>query len=227
MPIRVICPGCRKSFNVDDKHAGKTGNCPACKHPIKIPSVKEEVKVHGGEDFSGGGKTASGQLALKPVSRKEMKVGPVAIIGVVAGCLLVAALTVVLRTQLQSSFLLRGLGLLLITPPLVLAAYGFLRDDELEPFRGKELYLRMGICSLVYAILWLALPYMGDVMAVGEEPYMWVLVVAPLAIGGGIAAFASLDLAPGSAALHLAFYTLITFLLRVAAGIPWPWQQGG
>ena len=37
MAIRICCPGCKKAISVPDSYAGKTGRCPACKHPITLP----------------------------------------------------------------------------------------------------------------------------------------------------------------------------------------------
>jgi hypothetical protein len=41
MPIRVQCPNksCAKSMTVKDEFAGKTGKCPACGTPVKVPAV--------------------------------------------------------------------------------------------------------------------------------------------------------------------------------------------
>ena len=85
MPIQVSCPGCKKTFNVDDKFAGKTGPCPHCKTKITVPQKQPEVKVHAPEAFSGGGKTVSGKLALKPIAREQTRVKPLAIAASVAG----------------------------------------------------------------------------------------------------------------------------------------------
>lgn len=44
--IRVKCPQCGKELHVDDKYAGKMGNCLHCKQKIKVPSGnvwKEEI----------------------------------------------------------------------------------------------------------------------------------------------------------------------------------------
>ncbi len=35
--MKVVCPGCRKSFNVKDEFAGRTGKCPACGAALTIP----------------------------------------------------------------------------------------------------------------------------------------------------------------------------------------------
>ncbi len=71
MAILVVCPGCKKSFNVDDKFAGKTGPCPKCKTKITIPEKKAEVKIHAPDEFSGGGKGVTGKLVLKPIARRR------------------------------------------------------------------------------------------------------------------------------------------------------------
>ena len=65
MAILVVCPGCKKSFNVDDKFAGKTGPCPNCKTKITIPEKKAEVKIHAPDEFAGGGKGVTGKLAAE------------------------------------------------------------------------------------------------------------------------------------------------------------------
>ena len=54
----------------------------------------------------------------------------------------------ILRSLDQVSPWIKGLGALVLAPPLVLAGYTFLRDDELEPYRGRELGLRVAACGL-------------------------------------------------------------------------------
>jgi len=41
--------------------------------------------------------------------------------------------------QLIIVYALRAVGLLLIGGPIVVAGYGAMRDDELEPYRGRSL----------------------------------------------------------------------------------------
>ena len=36
--IHVICPRCQKRFSTSDANAGKTGRCPQCGNPIRVPS---------------------------------------------------------------------------------------------------------------------------------------------------------------------------------------------
>ena len=45
MAIAVICPSCKSRFSVSDQFAGRTGPCPKCKKPIKIPAVTAEAVV--------------------------------------------------------------------------------------------------------------------------------------------------------------------------------------
>ena len=89
MAILVVCPGCKKSFNVDDKFAGKTGPCPKCKTKITIPEKQAEVKVHAPEEFSGGGRGVTGKLALKPIARNEARLKP-AMMAVIGGVVVAA-----------------------------------------------------------------------------------------------------------------------------------------
>ena len=59
---------------------------------------------------------------------------------------------------------------------LCIAAYSFLRDQELEAYTGKSLYLRAALCGLAYALLWAAyypLPLYGIITG---EPWQWVFV---------------------------------------------------
>ena len=51
-------------------------------------------------------------------------------------------------------YVMAAIALLVISPLLVVTPYTFLRDDELEPFRGNALYIRASTCALAYAILW-------------------------------------------------------------------------
>ena len=60
MPIPVICPGCKASFRVSDKFAGKTGPCPKCKTTIKIPEAvpqTEQVVIKGAKSLPGRART--------------------------------------------------------------------------------------------------------------------------------------------------------------------------
>jgi hypothetical protein len=252
MSILVVCTGCKKSFQVADKFAGKSGPCPKCKAIIKVPAKGQEVQIHGGEEFGRGGRDAAGQLVLKPIARRQIKFNPT-----IAAAIGGAALAVLVVAWIGGSagaftnVVGAGLGLLVISPVLVLAAYTFLYDDELEPYRGKELYLRAAACSAAYIVLWGIFAYVKDAVTPNEPQTMttatttdntttfsmtteekttttlppWSLfLAAPFLVVGGIAAWASLDLEPTNGFFHYTFYLLVTIILRWAAGLGWVWQ---
>ncbi len=228
MPIAVVCPKCRKSFRVSEKSAGKSGPCPNCKATIHVPAAAPEVKIHTPEAFAGGGKTVTGKLATKPIARTEIKIQPLTatIIAAVAVCIVVLAAAGRawdLKADTLTSYLIAAAGLLLVSPALVLAAYSFLRDDELEPYRGQVLYLRVGLCALGYAVLWAAFSFVADAWS-PLELWNWVVLAPPFLIVGALIALGSLDLDFGNGFFHYAFYVVVTILLRGIAGMGWIWD---
>ncbi len=116
----------------------------------------EEVTVHVPEQFASGGKDAKGRPVLKPIAREETKVQPVAVVGIVGAAVLVTLGLAFLLGRMvpEQAAGDRGVGLAIISAPLAVAAYTFLRDDELEPYRGRSLWIRARLCGLVYAALW-------------------------------------------------------------------------
>ena len=215
MAITVVCPGCKKRFAVDDKFAGKKGPCPKCKAVILVPEKTEEVVVHGEEQF--GPKGASGRAVLKPIERTETKFSvKLAIFVVVA--VLVALLTAWLfRTPKGTApWWLLTLGAVVLAPPLALGGYAFLRDDELEPYRGRELLIRAPICGLVYAVIWGVVAIFTNYVFGGTaDLFTQVLLVLAMVGVGGFAAYASLDLDFGMGAMHYALYLTATMILRL------------
>jgi cation transport ATPase len=220
MPIPVVCPGCKKRFSVSDKFAGKKGPCPQCKTVIQVPEKGEEVVVHAPEEF--GPKDAKGRAVLKPIARKETKVSPL-----LTGVILLAIVAVLVGAwMLRSSdgkqpLLLLALGAIALAPPLAWAGYSFLRDDELEPYSGKELSLRILVCSAVYAALWgLVALVTGYVLGGDKVEVLHMVFIAPVMIGiGTFAAYLSLDLEAGTAAIHCSLYLLVTVTLRLILGL--------
>ncbi len=222
MPIAVVCPGCKARFSVSDKFAGKKGPCPKCKQIIQVPAeAAPEIKIAEPEAFGGGGKDAKGRPVLKPIARVETKVRPVTWAAIAGGTLLAFGVALVLR-NFDNKLPAVILGLLIISPPLAVGGYFFLRNDELEAYSGKALWTRAAICALAYAALWgfyypLA-PYLSG------EVWQW-LFVAPVFIACGAgAALALFDLDFGTGALHYSFYLLVTLMLRAATGLPPLWR---
>ncbi len=219
MTIQVVCPGCKKRFSVDDKFAGKQGPCPKCKTVIKVPEKTDDVVVHEPEGF--GPKDKKGRAVLKPIERTETKFSPV-IAGVAAGSsLLVLLIAVLFRGQEQTPTGLLVLGAILLAPPLVWAGYAFLRDDEYEPFVDRELWIRVGACSLVYALLWGLVPLIaGYGLQLDQLELIHMAFLAPVLIGlGAFTAYASLDFDFGMGAMHYGLYLSVTVLLRLVLGL--------
>ncbi len=223
MAITVVCRQCRTRFSVNEKFAGRTGPCPKCKAPIRVPSKKEEVKVHGGEEFASGGRDAAGQLVLKPIARTETKIEPVQAVAIGGAVLAVVAITWLAGGLLEHSTLACALGLLVVSGPLAVGAYSFLYDAEKEPYRGIELLVRAGACAVGYVVLWGVFAYLTQNNVLTGELWQWLFVVPPfLALGGSLPTLA-LDLDYGDGVFHYIFYMLAILALRWIAGMPWPW----
>ncbi len=217
MSIIVVCPGCKKSFKVSDKFAGQAGACPKCKGTIHVPDKKGQVQVHGPA-------VSMGDKSVKPILREEAKIPtPVVLVAVGAASLGVLLIAWVAGGVFQNILPARAIGLLLVSPPLVVAAYSFMRNDELEPYRGTALWVRAFLCSLGYVILWGVFGYLSSTMLSGEL-WEWLFVAPPLLAVGGVISFACLDLDYGNGFFHYAFYVLVTCVLRWVAGMGWVWE---
>lgn len=225
MAIAVVCSGCKKRFTVSDQFAGKTGPCPQCKAPITVPAPTPEVKIHTPVEFESGGRSQSGKLLIKPIARKDARWDPLIATILAATAVGVAAVTFVAGGLLREYLLARTLGLLLVSPFLVLAAYRVLHDDDLEPYTGRSLYVRTAIGGAVYTLLWGAFGWFAVPFLSGEA-WSWFFVAPPLLVLGTLAAFATLDLDFGNAFFHYSFYLLVTILLRWIAGMGWIWTVG-
>jgi len=225
MSIIVVCPKCLKSFKVSDQFAGRSGPCPGCKHTLQVPSKSEEVEVHAPEAFAGGGRSTTGKLITKPVARTDAKMRPVVAAAIVAAVLVVLALTWLGgRAGLFQSTIATSLGLLLISPPLVIAAYNVLHNDELEPYFGVALYIRSAICALAYMALWGVFLVLASRGVITGDMWNWIMVAPPFFLIGGLMAQATLDFEFGDGIFHYSFYLLATLLLRWVAGMTWIWD---
>jgi hypothetical protein len=233
MSILVICPGCKKQFQVSEKHAGKSGRCPECNAVIKIPKKEEQVVVHTPEQFGSGGRGASGKLALKPIARLEGRLHPQTMALIAAAALLVLAVAWLggRKELFVQHPAVSALGLLLLSPALVIGGYQLLNNsEELDRYRGKTLYLRAGICALAYVVRWglfiFVLGYVSGPIRDGEI-WIWFFVAPPFFVVGSTAALSALDLDFSTGFFHYAFYVLLTMVLRWAAGMPSVWSGPG
>ena len=223
MAIHVICPGCLKRFDVSDQFAGRKGPCPKCKTVIEIPA-KEDVVIHAPQGF--GPKDSAGRSVLRPVFRQETKItGPMIVI-IVLGIVVSLVGAIVFRVQLpqldQFPWWPLIVGALVLSFPLALAGYTFLRNQELEPHRGQELWLRVTICALLYAGLWLCFPVALLAFREYDVVCLIVAVAAMIGLGGGVASTVlELDYLLGM--VHFGMYFTVCVLLRwIASGSALP-----
>ncbi len=227
MPINVTCPSCHSRFQVSDKFAGKTGPCPKCKEPLKVPEQSEQVVIHAPADDSP--KDSTGKSILKPIERKETKVSVPMIVGIACAAIVVPITAYMISRGfetntdgvVQAPLWILGVGAVVLAFPLVIAGYNILRDDELAPYTGQALMIRAAICSGIYALLWGLHLYMHNFLYHEPIELYEVLIALPvLFIPGALAAMALLDLDGTSAALHYGFYLLVTVGLRLLMGLP-------
>ncbi len=223
MSILVVCPGCRKRFQVSDQFAGKSGPCPHCKTAIRIPTKEEEVVVHGPEEAAATAGGPPKHLVTKPIARKEIRLRMGAAGAIVASGLLAFLAAYLAGEAIRESLIVRVIGLIAVSPPLVVAGYSILHDEELEPYRGRPLYLRSGVLAMSYAALWGIFSYVAG-MGVTGDLWTWLLVVPPFLVAGALTALACLDLDFGSGFFLYGFYLLLTMALGWAAGLGWPWD---
>ena len=215
MAIQVTCPGCKKRFEVSDKFAGQEGPCPSpnCKTKIKIPAAGESVVVHAPETY--GPKGATGKAILKPITRKEIRFSPLLAGGIGLSILLVFGAAIAVRlsdSPLSSPLLL--LGSLILAPVLGLAGYVVLRDNELEPFRGKELMLRMLPSIFVFPLLWIVYFIVPGYVGLDQTGIGYIVVMLPITLAiGGFASHCGLDLDYISSAIHYGLYLAVTAAL--------------
>jgi hypothetical protein len=214
MTIRVTCTGCHTRFNVSEKFAGKEGPCPKCKAMIRIPSKDEQVVIHAPENL--GAVDSTGKPTLKPIARKETAFSAVQIVVI---CCCIAgffAAAVLIRTASLEEKLLRvfmAIGAIAITVPVVLAGYSFLRDQERGAFVGQELWLRITVCSAIYAALWLM--FVPFEYAFPDEMIGSVIALAAMIAVGGAAAMLALELDYWVGILHYGLYLCCCLLARV------------
>jgi len=219
MPIHVTCPGCKKRFTVSERFAGQQGPCPNCKTVLTIPAKEDEVVIHAPETV--GPKDTRGQAVLRPILREETRFSlqwTLAIVGAVLGAFVLALLARGISPTMPG--LVAALGAILLAPPLVWAGYSFLRDSELEPFRGNELLIRVAGCSAAYAALWGAYAYV-QWQLLSPEPEIWQYVVMGVGavLAGGFAAFASFDLDYLVGMVHYGLYLIATVVLGFVANL--------
>ncbi len=223
MPILVTCSGCKTQFRVSDKFAGKQGPCPKCKAVIVIPAMEQakaaEVVIHEPQSVA----AKSGTVIPKPIARKAERIRPLAI-GLFAAAFAAAAAAAVLAAKVwQTHPALRVLGLLAVAFPCARLGYAILRNDELEPYLGRELWIRIAIASAVYTLLWMVFYWLpADLYGTA---FGLIAIWTPFFAVGGLAALACFDLDYFNGVLHYSLYVLVSLGLGSLAGLTMPWAN--
>ena len=216
MAIQVICPGCRATFTVSDKFAGRTGPCPKCKKPITVPSdAVKEVKIHGPEDEA----PAPGRAPTVPIVFVEQPIPKIAYVAVVTGGVAAMLLALVARFAWgagQAPLWLLAATAAIIAMPCAWIGYEIVRDRDLEAYRGRSLLIRTAICGAVYAALWAVKGFLPPELT--NDMWPWVYLAPPFLVAGAVAALATLDLDWGTGVAHYSLYVMFTALLRWLAG---------
>ena len=225
MAIDVTCPACHTRFQVSEKFAGKSGPCPKCKKTIKVPELKEQVVIHAPE--VSGPVDSKGVAVLKPISRTEVRLSTPIIAGIVGSILLVLIAAFVLRVRYPGGSVpaaLTILGAILLGPPLAFAGYTFLRDDELEPYRGTEVLVRALACGLVYAAIWGAYWLVFGYLNWTPDWQVMAAALPAMVALGAFASQASFEFELPTGALHYSLYLIATVLLRLVLGMDILWN---
>jgi hypothetical protein len=141
-----------------------------------------------------------------------------AIVGAVLGVVLTTFVFRIAFGVGQTPVSVLILGAIALAPPLAFAGYTFLRDDELAPHRGTELFLRLIAPSVVYpglwALYWFVFWQLSDVN-VTPNWYLAGPAALIMVAMGAVTAQASLELELGAGALHYSLYLIVTIILRV------------
>lgn len=223
MAIPVTCPSCLTRFDVSDKFAGKSGPCPKCQKTIKIPDKSEQVVIHAPE--ATGPKDSKGRSVLKPLRRKEVSLGLPVILAAALSTLVVFGIALGVGLSGSPPTALLVMGSILLALPLCFVGYWFLHDDELEGFTGKQLLVRVGVGSLVFAATWgiyaLVPIYLFEHASTAEISGLQMAVFIAVMIAlGTVASILIFELEVMQGMLHYMFYFAITFLLAWLAGTP-------
>lgn len=223
--IRVTCPSCFKRFEVSAKFAGREGPCPSCKKPIKIPELNETVVLREREGF-GGVKSASGKLVFKPVAREDATFSPTVMAIVLTGVLLAfaAAYFIGQMTAPEDLTPVVAIGSFAIALPICWSGYWFLRDDELESYQGQELWIRVAICAVAYALLWGLYAFLVSYFDLrdgnlDEDLPFYLITAVLMLIAGSFASAGAFDIPPLSGFLHFSYYMVVTLLLRMTMNL--------
>jgi hypothetical protein len=223
MAIRVTCPNCHARFNVSEKFAGKEGPCPKCKGVIRIPSAAEQVVIHAPAPV--GPRDSQGGQILKPIRRKEFSLTSVQIALILVSIVGFFLFALILRMIIGQDIhefpysLIVQLAAICIAPPLGFVGYHLLRNQELGTFPKPELFKRIAIASLIYAILWMAFPAALWGFNNRYELGTYLTAIIPMLAVGGVVGMYCFDMEYLMGLVHYGLYFVICLIGRAVAGL--------
>ncbi len=227
MAIRVICPGCMTSFEVDDRFAGKKGPCPKCGHIIEIP--KEKLVIHAPDEVVTEGKTKKmlGQDA-RPILQRRFAYTGKQVFWSVLGTLGVISLLFLIGSAHNKalSSIVGAVAVFAIAFPICDFGYMLIRDEnDLEMFLGNERHRRAFFTSLIFGLSWLI--FEGFVAFLGNQGAVTCLYMVVIGAVGAIGAMLFFDCNYGKAFL---VYLMFMFAAVIARGLlfmpdGWVWQS--
>ena len=219
MAIRVICPGCMTSFEVDDRFAGMKGPCPKCGHLIEMP--KEKLVIHAPDDITDGGKTRKnvGHDARPILQERFTFTGGQIALGIAgAAAFFLISYFVGLAHSGWLSLIVGAILAFAIAFPIADFGYKITRDDnDLEEVMFKdpnERRRRSLFASLVFAGSWLV--FEAFVYFLGGSGLIACLYLVPIAAIGSFGALIFFDCNFGKARL---IYLIFAFAAIIGRGL--------
>ena len=222
MSIRVTCTKCHTRFNVSEKFAGKEGPCPKCKAKIRVPMPADEIRIEAPK--TKGPTDTQGRAIVDPIMRKETVLSTVQIVLLVAGVIGFLVLAFGMRYAVSDwkttlGWVVLGVGAFVMAVPLLFITYHIIRDNELQPFSGFELWKRIGICSVVFAASWIALPAAAYVFNGQFDEGSWVLASLVMFAAGAVASMGSFEFDWLLGVVHYGLYFAVGIVARLLAGL--------
>jgi hypothetical protein len=223
MPIRVTCTKCHARFNVSEKFAGKEGPCPKCKTKIRVPLPTEEVQISAPK--SKGPTDTQGKAIIDPIMRKDTVLSTLQIVLLAVGIISFLVVALVMQFMIKDwnttvGWALLGVGALAVAAPIIFIAYAIFRDQEREGYSGSDLWRRVAICAVVYAVAWILLPVAAYAFNGQYEIGSYVLATVGMFAAGTVAAVACFEFEWLMGSVHYGLYFGIALLGRMLAGLP-------
>lgn len=118
---------------------------------------------------------------------------------------------------------LLAISAILLAMPITLVGYWFLHDDELQGYKGQQLWIRSGICAIGFAASWALYAfvpiYVNSRSSMAEISGAEMALFIAIMIGmGTMISVAAMELELLQGLQHYMLYFGITFLLAWLAG---------